>query len=360
MRKRLTKIVVSLLVLVLVASFGVFPTVVASQTNQEKATDFMKNMSQIDLSKYAIKLTIDSEMDGAPLSNNNRQINYLVYELTSEYSTLLVDFNFENDIMTSCSMCALEGKQILTTKQYDNLLDAAKDFLKRYQEYTKIDSNNLYQMLNNVDSTKDATITTENTKLTIRNSDFGGVDQVQFRWVQVINGADYGALDVTFDKRDGAMTYLIDFRALYVFGDTSVNVSEEQAITLALEGLRSYSYDMPDGSVVKDFKVSRDGIVATLVTAPIDYELRPYWDIRMYLDEVYPGSVFGVTVFLWANTGEVASISNMASGGINYPNNTNTSDTTLPDNTLMFTLVAVAVVSVVALAVGLAVKKKHK
>jgi hypothetical protein len=359
MKKRLTKIVVPLLVFVLVASFGVFPPVVASQTNQEKATDFMKNMLQIDLSKYTIELTVDSGMEGAPPSKDNRQTNTLAYELISDDNTVHILFSFEKDIMTLCSMYALEGKQVITLKQYDNPLDAAKDFLKRYQEYTKVDSSNLYQILNNVDSTKDATITTENTKLTIRNSDFGGVDQVQFRWVQVINGADYSALDVTFDKRDGAVIYLIDVRTLYAIGDTSVNVSEEQAIALALEGLRSYSYDMPDGSVVKDFKVSKDGIVATLVTAPINYELRPYWDIRRYLDEVYPGSVFGVTVFLWANTGEIASIPNMASGGINYPDTTNASDT-VSYNRLVFALAAVAAVAVVALAVGLVVKKKRK
>jgi hypothetical protein len=39
---------------------------------------------------------------------------------------------------------------------------------------------------------------------------------------------------------------------------------------------------MPDGSVVKDFKVSRDGVIATMGTYTVFYELRPYWDVECF------------------------------------------------------------------------------
>jgi hypothetical protein len=114
-----------------------------------------------------------------------------------------------------------------------------------------------------------------------------------------------------------------DTRALYTVSDASVKFSKEQAIDIAIEGLKYYSYELPDGSIVKDFKVSKDNVVATLETYKFDYELRPYWDVRMLLDEVYPGNVFALSAFIWANTGEIIEYSNMASGGIDYPDNTN-------------------------------------
>jgi hypothetical protein len=121
---------------------------------------------------------------------------------------------------------------------------------------------------------------------------------------------------------------------------------------------------MPDGSVVKDFKVSRENITAKLATGPVDYELRPYWDIRMILDEIYPGNVHGITVYIWADTGEIIEYSNMAYGGIIDPDGTNPTDsTTAPppnSNTLIMGVAIAAVIAVAAVTGILTAKKKRK
>jgi hypothetical protein len=91
---------------------------------------------------------------------------------------------------------------------------------------------------------------------------------------------------------------------------------------------------------------------------------RPYYDVRLYLDEVYPGNVFGITVFLWANTGEIISINNMASGGITYTDNTNPTDTpTAPiqnQNTLLITAITITAVIAVTATAFLWLKKRNK
>ena len=124
---------------------------------------------------------------------------------------------------------------------------------------------------------------------------------------------------------------------------------------------------MPDSSIVTDFKVSKDNVVATLATVPINYEFRTYWDVRMLLYEVYPGSVFGISAFIWADTGEIIEYSNMASGGINYPDsNTNSTDTpTAPiqnSNRLTIAMTSIAVIAVIAVALTgvFMIKKKQK
>jgi hypothetical protein len=43
----------------------------------------------------------------------------------------------------------------------------------------------------------------------------------------------------------------------------------------------------------------------------------------MPLNQTYPGSVRGIAVFIWANTGEIISMSNIAFGGADYPDTLN-------------------------------------
>ena len=357
MKKQLTKIFVTVLVVLLTASFfGAFSAPVAGQTttDQEKAMDFTENVLLINLSKYKVNLTIDFIMDGVPLANDNRKIHNLMYELNSENSNLKIYFTVEKDKLVSYNMVPL-CEQVITTNQYNNRVDAVKGFLERYQTRTKIDSSNLIAMLDKVDITKNSTTTLDNTQLTVLVTSYFNVEEVIFTWTNMINGAGYGSLELTVDE-NCFISAMCDTRLLYTIGDTSVNISEKQAIDIALENLKFYSYAMPDGSIVKDFKVHRDNIVATLFTSSVDYELRPYWDIRMILDEVYPGNVHGITAFIDANTGEVISYSNMAYGGV-YDDSTvpNTSNS----NTLIIGIAIVAVIAAVTTGI-LITKKKQK
>jgi len=359
----LMKKIAVLFALLLVVSLAVFPaaTIAGQTTNQEKAMDFMEKVlpSNIDTSKYTITLTMDSTLiDTHP--PEGYKVEDLSYSLSSENSKLTLGFSIENGVIKWCNLYLLEG-QAITSKPYTNMYDAVTDFLKAYQVYVGIDSSNLIQMLNNVDLTKNSTITKESIKLTIDSRIFGGDRLTNFKWENMVNGVAYTKLDITFYDT-GLLYSVIDTRKLYTVGDTSVNISMEQAIDIAIEGLKSYSYEMPDGSIVTNFKVSKDDVFATLETTHFDYELRPYWDVRLFLDEVYPGGVFAISAFIWANTGEVIEYGNMVSGGIDYSDNTNSSDSepSSPNHTLM-AVAAIVIVAAVAVATMMFVtKKKHK
>jgi hypothetical protein len=329
---------------------------------QEKAMNIIQNVIQADSSKYTIELKINSMMDGIPLSDIDRKIINLMYTLTpiegnnNENSAIEVVFSFEKDVLTSYSITPL-GSQVITTTHYDNRHDAIVDFLEKYQQNTNIDSSNLLTALNKVNLSKNSTTTQENTKLDVLVSTSFGTEQAQLKWTHTINGADYTKLEISVSTNN-IIVSVYDTRALYTIGDTSVNISKGQAIDIALENLKDYSYDMPDGVVVTDFKVSRNNVVATLVTSPVGYELRPYWDVRMMLDEVYPGNVHGIAVGIWANTGEVTAYSNMAYGGT-YDIDDDVSDVGSLDTTLIFVGVTIAVC--VALTIGaVVVKKRHR
>ncbi|MDR0373146.1 MAG: hypothetical protein LBI79_06275 [Nitrososphaerota archaeon] len=396
MNKYLTKFFAPLLIVLLTASlFGAFSAPVVGQTTtqdnalvpepvtgsstspvdaeqtaaaQEKAMSIIKNVLSVDLSKYTIELQINSIMDGIPLDkelgNEHRKITNLMYALTpkdstGENSVIEVYFAFENGAVTSYFIMPV-ASQVITTTQYANQQAAVKGFLEKYQKTTNIDSSNLIAMLDKVNLSKNSTTTTENMKLDVLANSFFGVEQATLRWTYTVNGAGYTALEISVNTK-GVVISVYDTRALYKIGDTSINISKEKAIDIALENLKSYSYDMPDGSVVKDFKVSKGNIVATLVTGPVGYELRPYWDIRLILDEVYPGNVQGITAFIWANTGEVISYSNMAfgsdsTGDTNYTG----SEPNSPNYTLMAVAATAIIAAVALMTVGLMIKRKHK
>ncbi|MDR2202924.1 MAG: hypothetical protein LBE76_01185 [Nitrososphaerota archaeon] len=330
---------------------------------QEKALNIIQNVIQTDLSKYNLELKINSIMDGLPLSDIDRKITNLMYALTpiesndNENSVIEIAFTFEKNVLTSYFITPIDTQNISTT-QHANCRDAIASFLEKYQQNTNIDSNNLITMLNNVNLSKNSTTTQKNTKFDILVSTFWGAEQTQLKWTHTINGADYTKLEISVNA-DNIIISVYDTRALYTIGDASVNISKEQAIDIALGNLKYYSYALFDGEVVTDFKVSRSNVVAKLVTSPVGYELRPYWDVKMMLDEVYPGNVHGIAVGIWANTGEFTAYSNMAYGG--YDVDDDVSDAGSYDYLIVFVVVVIVVVAVVALAFGLTTKKKtHK
>jgi hypothetical protein len=156
---------------------------------------------------------------------------------------------------------------VINDSHYTSMLDAVKSFLEKYQTYSKLDSTKLIAMLDNVDITKNTTTIANTTKLTIINS-LSGDCLTSFKWAYTANGVDYTSLQVSFQK-DGTFSSFRDDRAICTIGDTSINISEAQAIDIALKNLPYYSYNMPDHTIVSDFNVTEDRITAKLAASPV-------------------------------------------------------------------------------------------
>jgi len=336
MRLKLSKVFLPLVV-VLSASILTLSAARADQSAiQEQVLAFIEDALPLDLSKYTIELKSHSTLDtstipGSTSIPNSRVVDNVKYSLISSESTVDVICKVENNIVRYCQIYPMNGS-VIRDKQYTNLLDAVRSLLDKYQAYNKLDSTNLKSMLDNVDVTKDVTNTVNDTKFTVTNNNFAGKELTTFKWTLTLNGADYTSLEVCFEK-DGTFQSLIDTRAIYKIGDTSINISREQAISIALENLRSYSYEMPGQYMVSDFNVTEDGIKAELATSTKIYELRPYWDIRMPLNQTYPGNVQGITAFIWANSGEIISYSNIAFGGVDNSETPSPEATSSPEAT---------------------------
>lgn len=308
-----------LLVLVIIlASFVAFPVACEEQTPAQNQTMvFIENVLPVDLSKYNITFITQSTLE-----LGTRTIDTVRYLLDSEESTIKVSCNIQDGGLLYCQVTEKNGS-VITDKQYLNLIDAVTTFLERYQTYTKIDSTNLVAMLDEVDITKNSTTTIDNIKLTISTSNWAGKDLTRFRWAHSVNGVDYTSIQVGF-RKDGMLDSLYDDRGIYTIGNTSIDISKEEAIEIAMKDLSIYEYLMPDKTMVSNFNITEEYTTAELGSSFGDSTvLRPYWNVKLHLNQTYPGSVRGFTVFIWADSGELYSHSNIAYGGADYDNTSN-------------------------------------
>lgn len=197
MKKLLTEIYVMLIIVLITASLGTFPATYAAQsTAQDQAMAFIENALPVDLSKYNMTLTKHTKIDALPIGG---VLDRVRYTLASDESTFDVLCNVQNNVVIYCQVTAKNGS-IISDKQYVNLIDAVKSFLEKYQSYTKIASSNMIDMLDNIDATKNSTITIGNTKLAISNVISAGDELTIFNWAYTINGANYTSLQVGFQK----------------------------------------------------------------------------------------------------------------------------------------------------------------
>ncbi|TRZ49745.1 MAG: hypothetical protein D4S01_08010 [Dehalococcoidia bacterium] len=320
--KRFKPIIILFLVLV-------FPLMQVSSaysvesTAQDIALAFIENALPVDMSKYKATFTKQSQTtnySGIILSQ------IVQYTLESEESILVVNCYVKNNVLTGCTLKAKEG-QVISDRSYPNLIDAANGFLEKYQTYTKRDSTEMINTLANADTTKNSTVTAGNIKLTISNKVALGDEKISLRWFYTVNGTDYTSLKISF--QNGVFRSLRDNRGVYTIGDTSVNVSKEQAIANAMNRLESYSYPMPGGVKISDFNVTEERTTAELRCAVRNSSvLYPFWNVKLFLNQTYPGNINAFMVKVWADSGEVHSIGHTGPGGGIPPVDTSDSEST--------------------------------
>lgn len=326
--KQTNKIICTVFLLTILTIFGgVFIVHSSILTAQDKTLVLIEDVLPFDSKQYSIVLRTYSVPELPDLGVTQPvygEQEVLTYALESNDSTVDVICTIQNNILTACSAYVVKGPVIID-RQYSNVTDAATSFLQKYESYTKMDSTEMIDMLSKVDSTENATITSGTLKLIVTHQDLSGTwfgDVISFRWVHTFNGCDYLAIEVDF--RDGVFSGLIDHRQLYAIGDTSVNISEEQAIKIALETIKNYSYSMSDDWNVTGFDVIEDKAVANLWPQRKEANiLYPAWSVILPLDGVWPGSVRELLVVIWAGSGEVDHVHHQAYGGADF----------LPDDT---------------------------
>jgi hypothetical protein len=280
-----------------------------TSTSHSKALSFIENVLPIDSSQYNV--TFKPPLSSTPLLDNKSLVE--TYSLESNDSSLTFICDFYDGALYDCLLGVDKGS-IITDQTYLNTADAAKSFLEKYQAYSNLDSTEMINMIANVNPTQNTTVTSGDLKLTITHKDLTGTafgDSINFRWVRIINGCEYLIINAAFTN--GVFSGFIDHRARYMIGDTTVNISKEQATAIAMEAIKNYSYRMSDDWVVTGFNVTTANIIANLIpTAKENNILYPSWSVTLPLNGTWPGSVTELLVGIWAGSGEIYLVHHQA------------------------------------------------
>jgi hypothetical protein len=325
-RKLLLTTIVLVALLIFSAYAALIPNAQAAEvTIQEKGLLILNDVVGLDLSKYSIASREGPQkayLSVVPQEN-------VRYTLETDGSKVDLLCTFTNGKLRMIDVLESEGSPCLTEPTTSALemtdgffsdyrvLEMAKVFLSNSQSHS---GNSFYgeleSMLENVVANKNLTKTAGNVKMEVITSG----DSATFRWTYTFNGVEAGDKCVVLGYNKGFLKYFIDNWDLYKIGSTSLNLSEEEAIKIAMESAEAYSWKV--GSDNETYQVTKfnvtDVAVAQLVfcnSLNADKTRRqglltlyPMWRIGVALDKFYPGNVYGIYVDVWADTKEIRHI----------------------------------------------------
>jgi len=214
----------------------------------------------------------------------------------------------------------------------------AKDFLDKYQTYSDASYySTLRSMLDSVEADKNITKTSENIKLEVTITE----SHTDFRWKYTFNGVEATSKCVVLNFRQGFLKYFIDSWSFWTIGSTDLNISEEEAIEIAMNAAENHSWNLSTGGDNPPVTVTEFNIVGVSKTTlsfgnyPTKNESRggnplilyPGWRVKLYFDKLYPGSVYGLDIGIWADTGEVNDIRELLTGLGDFPSPEDLDDT---------------------------------
>jgi hypothetical protein len=154
--------------------------------------------------------------------------------------------------------------------------------------------------------------------------------------MEVPNGIHNMYNQITLVFQNGTLKLFSDHWNRYPLGSANVNISEEQAINIAKERAKSYSYTMED-TIMNNLTVNEesDWTHAELTMQPRGDALYPQWEVYLPLDRLYPGMVTSIRVTLWADTGDISYIHETTLAGMpqDVSSSSNTAETETPPPT---------------------------
>lgn len=280
---------------------------------EAKGYQFIKEVLAVDTTKYnvTVRTMNNPTMSTATAEQIAQAGSNTQYNLNSSTSTLQVTVTFKKGYITWANLYPYTGDILYTRQPSGSVVEAAQSFLNAYQEFSGHNVTDMLQILDGLNPLNGTTVNLGNLTLTVTHQDLTGTyfgDNYYFSWVNTYSGCDYKHLSITF--QDGRFGGFIDNSLVYPIGDTAVKISRQEALTVGLEAAEIYAYEMPGGVWISDFNITGTEVLLNPQTRT-DI-LYPCYTVNLYFNGTYPGSVHGLMVFVWADTGEIQSISKIA------------------------------------------------
>ena len=284
-------------------------------TSATKAMAIIRDVVQLDVSKYQATLLSNTVEDRSDLGNVIEEV--IKYSFANSFSSLELTLRFRNGHFSLFQLSQLEGfpnfPPTYTSPQPTDVLQASRGLLERYNAaFNEPYLSEMSTLLGSINGTN-IEQTLGNTKLKISN--YG--DDAEIFLQYTVNGIDFSAKSVHIVFENHVIKELSDDWSFYTIGNAQVNVSKEQAIEIARSAVKSFTWNA-SGVQISNFNVLDEPVSAAFFPHPRTEPLTliPYWYVTLYLDRTYPGGVNVVAVGVWADTGKVANIQAL-SGQVN-------------------------------------------
>lgn len=269
-----------------------------------KVADLLQNVTQIDTDQYTL-----SQLSNTLQYNTNFDVaeELLTYSLTNGSNSMNVDLRFRDNHFSRYELDMGESSPIFTTPQPDDVVQAAKGVLERYQLYDG-DSylSQMLSLIDEVNTTGPISIAQGNMTLQITVS--GTI--TEFMWMYTQNGIDFQAKGLLMTFQNNILTVMTDGYWLFTVGSTSLNVNQADAVTIAKNYVKTLSWNF-NGTETTGFNVLDAPVSVQLVPHPRgtpSVALIPYWYVVLALDKVYSGGVNEVTVGIYADNGQISGV----------------------------------------------------
>ncbi|MCW4024282.1 MAG: hypothetical protein NWF01_04510 [Candidatus Bathyarchaeota archaeon] len=295
-----------------------FPLTQAQVPVQEKSLNIIDNIVGFDLANSSLK---SSQQNSLYMTLPTKETDTI---FSGKDCSMRISCSFVGDKLQRIFVSNVSGTPSLGYLA-DNYVTDAKGFMERYQNYTNEPVyDTLKSMLESISANQNITKTTTNAQLEIT---YTGQSQADFVWTYIDSeGIEAPVKNIALSYRDGVLKAFLDNWQLYTIAGSPV-VSSQEAEAMALGAVESYSLEVANtemGNItVSDFKVASVGNLSlcylnyhkeSTARGGDPFTLYPSWFIPIGFDRVYPGGVTGVYVRIWADSGEVSSVSPMIGG----------------------------------------------
>jgi hypothetical protein len=270
-------------------------------TGTDSSIAFLSDVAQIDITKYEATLLSNTAEYRTNLDGLVEEI--LKYSLVSNESATDVVFRFRDKNLSRYQLNLFEGPPIFAQPQSSDMLDAIENLIERYRSYSGAPYlEGMSSILSSINEIKDLEVIEGNIKLKI--SVYG--NDLRIQWLCTEDGVDFPAKSLQFLFENRVLVELTDDWYLFTIGSTQVNISTTEAIDIAKDYVKDFTWIF-DETEVSNFVVVDDPVSAEFAPHPREEPLAliPFWYVTLYLDKVYPGEVSRISVGLWGDTGEV-------------------------------------------------------
>jgi DNA-binding transcriptional ArsR family regulator len=272
-----------------------------------KVANFLENVTKLDVSNYTLTLGHDAITTtfGTVVEES------IQYAARSSYSNLNLDLRFRNNHFNNYLMTMVESSPIFTQVQPNDVLQNAKYTLARYKAYSgDVYLTNMSNIINSIGTLNQTEVIQGNIKLKIEIS----LGTVTFTWSHIENGVDFYPKGLQMVFQNNFLTRMTDGYYLFTVGNTKISTSEEQAINIAKDYVKTMTYQI-SGQTVSGFSTVESPLKVDFAPHPRDsIALYPYWYVEMKLTETYDGGINLVTVGVWGDTGQIADWQMLSSG----------------------------------------------